>query len=158
MATRPAPEPTVAAPRRKWPFAVAGLAVLLLAGGLAYVFVLGGPSVHAAARPPPVKPVFIPVEPLTVNLLADGRPRFLHLGISLRTEDEAARERVAEAMPELRSRLLLMLSNRDPASLATPADKMRLAEEIRRELDRPIGAGLPPQGIRGIGFSAFVVQ
>lgn len=130
---------------------------LLAAGGGAY-YVLGATPARAAAPKPPRKPLFVGVEALTVNLQSEGKPRFLHLGLSLKVNDEASRDRVAQAMPELRSRLLLLLSNRDPAALATPADKARLAEEIRTELNRPIGAGLPPQDIAAVGFSAFVVQ
>lgn len=130
---------------------------LLAAGGASYYF-LGTGRARAATAPKPRQPLFVGIEPLTVNLLSEGKPRFLHLGVSLQVNDEAARERISQAMPELRSRLLLLLSNRDPAGLATPADKMRLADEIRSALDRPVRTGLPSQGIAAVGFSAFVVQ
>ena len=104
------------------------------------------------------KPIFVTLEPITVNLQAEGRNRFLHVGMSLKVRDEKAKAQVMEFMPELRSRALLMLSNRQPDSLVSTEDKSRLAGEILAELSRPLGDSLPPQGITSVSFSAFVVQ
>lgn len=104
------------------------------------------------------KPIFITMEPLTVNLLAEGRPRFLHVGMSLKVRDEKAKAQVMEFMPELRSRALMLMSNRQPDSMMTAEDKTRLAGEIQTELNRPLSEGLPPQAVYGVSFNAFVVQ
>lgn len=163
MATpsQPAPAaPGAPAPVRRSRRIVLALAVLstLAAGGGAAVFVMRGNAVLAAPAPKPVKPIFVTLEPLTVNVLPDARQRFLHVGLTLKVNDEKAQARVNEAMPELRSRLLLLLSNRDPAGLASLEDKLALADQIRTELNRPVAKGLPPQGIEGVGFTAFVLQ
>ena len=49
-------------------------------------------------------------------------------------------------MPELRSRTLMLLSNRTADSLVSPDDKSKLAEEIRSELNRPLNDDLPDAG------------
>lgn len=128
------------------------------AAGGATFFVLRGNAVQAAPAPKPVKPIFVTLEPLTVNVLPDARQRFLHVGVTLKVNDEKAQARINEAMPELRSRLLLLLSNRDPAGLASLQDKLALAEQIKNELNRPVANGLPAQGIQDVGFTAFVLQ
>lgn len=110
------------------------------------------------ARPLQDKPIFVTLEPLTVNMQTEGRSRFLHVGMSLKVRDERAKAQVVEFMPELRSRALLLLSNRQPDSLVTTDDKSRLADEVLAELNRPLGAALPPQGITGVSFNTFVVQ
>lgn len=112
------------------------------------------PKEAAAAE----KPIFISMEPLTVNLQTEGRPRFLHVGMSLKVRDEKAKAQVMEFMPELRSRALMLMSNRQPEGLMTADDKTRLAGEIQTELNRPLSDGLPPQAISGVSFNAFVVQ
>lgn len=161
MATSPQP-PTQAAPvaasrfPRKTMLVALAFSLLAAAGGS--FFLLRGGSVQAAAAPGPVKPVFVNLEPLTVNLRSEGKPRFLHVGVSLKVGNEKAQARINESMPELRSRLLLLLSNRDPATLATPEDKVSLADEILENLNRPLVSGLPPHGISGVGFNAFVIQ
>lgn len=147
------------APARSSRKIVLALAVLtaLAAGGGATFFILRGNAVQAAA-PMPVKPIFVTLEPLTVNLQPETRQRFLHVGVTLKVNDQKAQARVHEAMPELRSRLLLLLSNRDPATLSSLDDKLALAEQIKTELNRPLVKGLPAQGIDGVGFTAFVLQ
>lgn len=143
--------------RRRLPLIVLALAAIGALGGAAWHF-LPLAQAKAPQAPEPVKPIFVTIEPLTVNLHSDGKPRFLHVGVALRVNDEHEQARIAEAMPELRSRLLLLLSNREPDTLSTPAQKTALADEIRNELNRPLGPGLPPQRIAGIAFNAFVVQ
>ena len=138
---------------------IAGLAgPLAAAGGIFLLRERASAEPAAAAAPVPEKPIFVTLEPLTVNVQSEGRGRFLHVGMALKVRDEQAKARIVEFMPEIRSRVLLLLSNRPPESLVTTADKARLAEEIRVELSRPLGAGLPPQEIASVSFNTFVVQ
>ena len=104
------------------------------------------------------KPIFVALEPFTVNLQSEGRARFLHLGIALKVKDEKAKAQVVEFMPELRSRVVLLLSNRQPETLVAPEDKAKLAEEIRTAINAPLSADLQPQGVNGVSFNTFVVQ
>ncbi|MBO9515993.1 MAG: flagellar basal body-associated protein FliL [Variovorax sp.] len=130
---------------------------LLGVGAAGYMFLHGRSAPAEAAKPLPEKPIFVTLEPLTVNLQAEGR-KFLHIGMSLKVRDEAAKAQIVEFMPELRSRALLMLSNRAPDTLMSTEDKAKLAEEVRTELNRPLSDTLPPQGIASVSFNTFVVQ
>lgn len=146
-------------PASRWLIvALLTIAVLLALGFAGYVYSSVGNRAAAPAPAAPLKPIFVSIEPMTVNLQSEGRARFLHVGMALKVADEGSRAQVTEFMPELRSRTLLLLSNRQPDSLQTPQDKARLAEEIRAELNRPLSAGLPQQGITGVSFNTFVVQ
>src|SRR5690349_1411209 len=146
MATSPN-APTAAAPRSSK--LLIGLLIgvsLLAAGAVAYVFL--GPKAAAAhqaeaAKPPPEKPIFVALEPFTVNLQGEGRAKFLHVGMALKVRGEPSKAQITEFMPELRSRTLMLLSNRTADSLVSPDDKAKLAEEIRTELNRPLNADLP---------------
>ena len=131
---------------------------LLAAGAAAYIFV--GPRFTQAesAKPVPEKPIFVTLEPLTVNLQGEGRGKFLHVGMALRVRSEPSKAQIVEFMPELRSRALMLLSNRSADSLVSPEDKAKLAEEIRVELNRPLNSQLPEQGITSVAFNTFVVQ
>jgi flagellar FliL protein len=137
---------------------IAGASLCVAAAG-AYV-IRGGVLPAASATPkPPEKPIFVTLEPLTVNLHADSsKGRFLHIGVSLKVRDEQAQARVLESLPELRGRLLLLLSDRKPESLWSTTDKSALAGQIRDELDRPLTTGRTPHGITSVSFNAFVVQ
>lgn len=137
---------------------VALVGVLAAAGGYYFMTQREAAAPAAPAAAVPEKPIFVTLDPLTVNVRSDGRPRFLHVGMALKVRDEQTKARIVEFMPEVRSRLLLLLSNRPPESLVTTEDKARLAEEIRFELSRPLGAGVPPQEIASVSFNTFMVQ
>jgi flagellar protein FliL len=135
------------------------IAVSLCAlGGGGYALSRSNLFAREAAAPVPQKPIFVTLEPLTVNVQSEGRGRFLHIGMALKVRDEQAKAQLVEFMPELRSRLLLLLSNRQPESLLSTQDKARLAEEIRTELNKPLGPNLPAQDISSVSFNTFVVQ
>ena len=158
----PEPEPTPPRPSRLRLWLLIGVLVLVSIGAaLAYVYVLR----DGTAAAPPVaakiqeKPIFVLLEPMTVNLQSEGgRAKFVHLGVVLKVRDEKAKAQITEFMPELRSRILLLLSNREPDSLMSPEDKTRLTEEIRAEFNRPLTTGNPPQGVVSVSFNTFVVQ
>lgn len=160
MATSPN-APTAAAPRSSK--LLIGLLIgvsLLAAGAVAYVFVGPKAASHQAEapKPPPEKPIFVALEPFTVNLQGEGRAKFLHVGMALKVRGEPSKAQIVEFMPELRSRALMLLSNRTADSLVSPDDKSKLAEEIRTELNRPLNSDLPEQGITSVAFNTFVVQ
>jgi len=138
--------------------AFAAAAGLCLLAALIYFLSGNMPAASASAPPRAERPIFVTLEPLTVNLQTDSKERFLHVGVSLKVRDDEAQARIVESMPELRSRLLLLLSDRQPGQLSSPADKSRLAEQIRDELNRPLAAGQPAYGIVSVSFNAFVVQ
>jgi flagellar FliL protein len=139
--------------------AAAGICALAATATAAYVMMASPPVKTAqAATRLPEKPIFVTLEPLTVNLQVEGRGQFLHIGVALKVRDEKAGAQIVEFMPELRGRLVLLLSNRQPESLLSTEDKTRLAEEIRTALNLPLTPGLPPQGITSVSFNTFVVQ
>lgn len=167
MATTTAPTAAAAAPAApssrspKLLIAILSVVTLCALGGGGY-FYLAANKQHAEAAPvvkPPEKPIFLALEPLTVNLQqGEGRARFLHIGIALKMQDEKAKAQVVEFMPELRSRVLMLLSNRQPDSLLTTDDKSKLAAEILTALNVPVSKDMPPQGVSGVSFNTFVVQ
>lgn len=148
------------APKSSKPLLLAALlatGVLLAAGGGAAWYLSGRqPAAPAAPVTPP--PIFVVVEPITVNLQANGRGRFLHTGITLRVADADSQARMAQYQPELRSRILTLLANRDGESLLTAQDKDRLAAEILESVNRPFADTLPPQQVTNVMFTAFVLQ
>ncbi|HEX7864177.1 MAG TPA: flagellar basal body-associated protein FliL [Variovorax sp.] len=142
---------------------VVAVGLIAAAGAAAYVFLprfMGDAASTAAPAkaPVPEKPIFVMLEPLTVNLQSEGRSRFLQIGMALRVRDEHSKAQIVEFMPELRSRLLVLLSNRPPESLVTPEDKAKLADEIRKALNTPLTPETPELGISSVSFNIFVVQ
>lgn len=105
---------------------------------------------------PPAAPVFFALDTFTVNL--GDADRVLYLGITLRLKDEATRARLNEYLPEVRSRLLLLLSRQDATQLATDTGKQKLATAIKETLSTPLIAGHPKQDVTDVLYTAFILR
>jgi flagellar FliL protein len=97
---------------------------------------------------------------MTVNLISDDddSQHYLRIGLTLKIADDKMQARITEHMPELRSRILLDLSNKHPEDLSTVDGKRALADELKKVLDQPTDAGDPPLQIEDVLFTDFVVQ
>lgn len=149
----------VAAPKKnKLGLILIVLTAALVAAGAAYYFTRMQPAVKTVAAPIPETPIFVALDPFTVNLQAEDRDRFLHIGLTLKVADAKTQAQIVQYLPETRSRILSLLSNRDPNTLITADDKNLLAAEILKALNKPLASSQPPQHITNVLFTAFVVQ
>ena len=133
-----------------------GLAVAAMAGG-GYFF-MKNKSEPAHVEVKAEAPIFFPLEPFTVNLQPGGRNRFLHVAVTLKMADAASQAQMTQYLPEVRSRILSTLSNREAESLATPEDKARLSGEIMLSLGQSFGPNTPKQKIASVMFTTFMLQ
>lgn len=137
--------------------ALIALAAAAAAGGTYFLLAKHGPT-KPAAPPPPSPPVFFALEPMTVNLLSDDGQHYLRVGLTLKIADEKMQALLTEHMPELRSRILLDLSNKHPEELSTLEGKRTLAKELQTLIEQPTDAGMPPTKVQEVLFTEFVVQ
>ena len=145
------------------------LVTLLLgaAGGGAWFF-LGSqqaatpqrPGTAASAKRVSSKPpVFVALEPFTVNLQHDdGSPQYLQVGLSLKLDDDGLVDAIKLHMPEIRNRVLLLLSSKKASDISTLEGKKALSKELLREIARPLAAGGPVKGLESVLFTSFVIQ
>jgi flagellar FliL protein len=111
-----------------------------------------------APKPSPV-PVFFALEPMTVNLQSDdGEQHYLRIGLTLKLNDQPTQEHLTAHMPEIRSRVLLALSNKHPEELAPLDGKRALAKELAALIEQPTEAGSAPVHVDDVLFTEFVVQ
>lgn len=104
-------------------------------------------------------PVFTHIEPFTVNL-ADDRygSRLLYTGITLRVGNEQSKTIIEEHMPQVRSRLLILLSGKQANELTSTEGKEELAQAIISRLNVPLSENQPPLDLREVLFTEFIVQ
>jgi len=104
-------------------------------------------------------PVFTRIEPFTVNL-ADDRygSRLLYTGITLRVGNEQSKTIIEEHMPQVRSRLLILLSGKQANELTSTEGKEELAQAIISRLNVPFTENQPPLDLREVLFTEFIVQ
>lgn len=122
-----------------------------------------GPAPAVFVAPPATPaavpaPIFIPLEAFTVTLQGPDSERILHIGITLRAGDEQTRARIEKYMPEVRSRILMVLSSQSPAAAQTPQGKADMARAIVTAVNQPFSPLPDGQYISDALFTAFVVQ
>jgi flagellar FliL protein len=116
-------------------------------------------AASAAEALPPPAPLFFPLESMTVNLQSDdGQQHFLRIGLTLKLSDAKTQQELTDHMPELRSRILLALSNHHPDDLAPLDGKRALATELKSLIEEPTDKGAPPVHVDDVLFTEFVVQ
>ncbi len=136
---------------------IALVAVLLLGGGGAGWWMLQPKPAEAQAAkpPPPAPPVFVELETFTVNIAAD---HVLQTGITLQVKGAEDAEQLKLYMPQVKSRLLLLLSARDIEILRSPEGKVTMASDIATALRAPYVSGLAAPVISGVFLTSFVIQ
>jgi len=144
--------------RKKLIFVIVGVLALGIAAGAGWYFTKGSQG-EATKKAAPVKlaqPKFIPLEAFTVNLQRDGEgDQFLQIGITLEIDDPALEEKIKQAMPKIRSRILMLLSGKRASELVPISGKKQLAQEVLLEANTVLGfkpakaKGAAAQGMQG---------
>ncbi|PMR70500.1 flagellar basal body-associated protein FliL [Halomonas heilongjiangensis] len=104
-------------------------------------------------------PIFVKIDPFTVNLADDAYgSRLLYAGLSLKVGDDETREILEAHMPQVRSRLLMMFAGQQASELTGPASKQRLGDQVLAVLDPPMTDHQPELVIEDVLFTEFIVQ
>lgn len=160
MATKPPAKPAASAAKEETPVAappkskkmlIIGIVLLLIivVGGAGWYFSKGHAAAdahaEAAKAEPPHEAKFVPLgENFTVNLQREEGDQYLQAGITLKVMQPELEEKIKAAMPEIRSKLLFLLSSKKPSELQTIEGKKKLISEIIAETDGVLGLPVPP--------------
>ncbi len=119
--------------------AAAGVLVLGLVGGAGWYFMKG--SQHAEEPKAAVEelPTFVVLEPFTVNLQREESEQFLQIGITLKVSGMEMADKLHQRLPEIRSRLLFLLSSKRATELMPIEGKRKLAQDIIVECNTILG-------------------
>lgn len=153
---------------KKLIFIILGV-VLLLAGGIGgawfYFSKVAAPhgasdskSAGAAAVHDTKPPVFMSLEAFTVNLQVEEMQQFLQVTMTLQVADAAQEELIKTHLPQVRSRLLLLLSSKKSSEILTVEGKKKLAAEVLEQLKEPFSKHGPSPEVTDVFFTSFVVQ
>lgn len=153
-----APAPAPKAGKKKLIIIIVAAAVLVLsAGGAGAFFMLkkkpvaevsedgeAAPAkVEKAKFDPKAVPVFVPLDPFTVNLADRETERYAQVGITLEITEAKVGDQIKAFMPAIRNNILLTLADRTAGELMGRDGKKLLAERVRREASRALGYDVP---------------
>jgi flagellar FliL protein len=83
-------------------------------------------------------------ENFTVNLQREEGDQYLQAGVTLKILQPELEEQIKKTMPEIRSKLLFLLSSKYPSELQTVEGKKKLIAEIIAETDAVLGLAPAP--------------
>lgn len=121
---------------------------------------------HGKAKPP----VYVTLEPFTVNLAAEAADRYLQVGIDLKVAAPEVADKIKLHLPEVRNGILLILTAKRVDELGTLEGKNKLRTEIRDAVNKPIGMykpapegadpskWKPKKGAQDVLLTSFVIQ
>jgi len=139
------------------------VAVLAAAGGGGAWFMLkdGGdeaPTKQKKSAPKSGPPVYVTIEPFTVNLQPENGEQYLQLAFTLQVSGLEEVEVIKNNMPKVRSRLLLLLSSKKASDINTPEGKQQLSAEIMEQVRAPFDERGPQQDVTEVLFTSFIIQ
>jgi flagellar protein FliL len=159
--------PPPAKGKKKLIIIIAAVAALVLAGGGGAAFFLmkkkataeaeadseaaaadgesHAPAKAAAKHDPKALPVFVPLDPFTVNLADREAERYAQVGVTLEIEDAHLGDQIKSYMPAVRNNILMAISERTASELLGRDGKAQLAERIKRETSRALGYDVEPE-------------
>ena len=119
-------------------------------------------------------PTYMPIDNLVVNLADAGGDRFAQIGITFELADSHAADRLKNYLPNVRSAILLLVSQRTAEELLKREGKEKLAEDILGEASKPFGFGPDTEAkrnkkkakdgqaeenpVKRVLFSSFIIQ
>ncbi len=183
---KPAEEGAEAPPKKSKKLLIIIVAVVLLlviGGGAAAFFLLKGDDEHAdeeevAAetekhdkkkdkKKDEAPPVFLAMEPFTVNLVPETGDQYLQVILSVELEGAEAEPEVKASMPKIRNDVTLLLSSKKASELLPKEGKETLAIEIQDAINSAInppkknkrGELVAPDGpVHAVLFTSFIIQ
>lgn len=140
--------------------------VLLIGGGAAAFLLMGGDHAedgeHAAeeehAAVEHTDPVFVKLDTFTLNLNPEEGDRYLQVDITLNAGAQSDADTLDKYMPQVRNRVLLILTSKLPSEISDMEGKQALSEEITQQINEPYSEGSEPLTVTEAFFTSFVIQ
>ncbi|MEA5097556.1 MAG: flagellar basal body-associated protein FliL [Burkholderiaceae bacterium] len=126
-------------------------------GGAWYWFMIRGTDASVTQKKPD-PPVFISMEAFTVNLQPEGGEHYLQTTITLQVAEKADVDLFKLYTPQVRNRILLLLSSKKASEISSVEGKKKLAEEIVAAVNQPFTQDGKPQSASSVLFTSFIIQ
>lgn len=112
----------------------------------------------AENEPTSATPIFIALDPFIVNLQPSPVGKRMQIALTLQVTNEEQVEQFKLFMPEVRSRLLMLLSSKSGTEISTTEGKTALSNEIIEHLNQPFTGRKKQQHVTAVFFTSLVIQ
>lgn len=137
---------------------VAILAIGAGAGGAWFLLQGEQEDEYAPARPKKIPTAFKELDIFTVNLQPEERNQYLQVGLTVKIRDTDVSAEIDKKMPEIRNRILLLLTSKTATDISSLAGKQQLSSEIADEVRRTMDSDMLREEIMEVLFTSFVIQ
>jgi flagellar protein FliL len=119
-------------------------------------------------------PVFVKLDAFTVKLQTEQQEAYLQATPELRVLDSHLGDKIKQYTPEIRHKVLLILSGKKASDISTPQGVQRLANEMRvainniidpppprkkgKEPEEPSDQAGPDDSVQSVLFTSFIIQ
>jgi len=101
-----------------------------------------------------VAPTLVPLAPFLVNLTGDQGQRYLRLVAQVEVRGELSKDELEKHLPEVRNRLIFLLSSKTFADIGSTQGKYDLQAEITKNINETLDGPF----IKKTYFTEFIVQ
>ncbi|MCX7513146.1 flagellar basal body-associated FliL family protein [Frateuria hangzhouensis] len=102
---------------------------------------------------------FLPLDPaFVVNFRDDASMRYLQIGVTLMSHEQAALDTVKSVDPVVRNALVMLFSRQDYAMLTDPNGKQKLQAQALEAVRKIVAARTGKPGVDAVYFTSFVMQ
>ncbi len=101
---------------------------------------------------------FLDLDVFTVNLQPEDGSHYLQVGLTVKTLETKIDEEIKKQMPEIRNRILLLLSSKKPSEISTIIGKQELSADITHEIRESLDSRTSQQEVVDVLFTSFVIQ
>jgi flagellar protein FliL len=127
-------DPTVPAKSgSKMLIVIIAVLLVLMAAAAGWYFTRGKDNAEHAEEvkvAPPKTPIFVALEPYTVNLKREESDQYLQMGITLKVFENGIEAKIKSSQPEIRSKILQLLTTKTATELLSAEGKTKLVREI----------------------------
>lgn len=135
--------------------------VLVVAGAGGWYFTKGKQGESHAEEvkvAPPKTPIFVALEPFTVNLQRESTDQYLQLGLTLKVFELENETKIKTNLPEIRSKILQLLTTKTATELLTAEGKQKLIKDITVLSNATIGIVEAPVKVAVVSAASQVAE
>jgi len=103
------------------------------------------PAKAEVKHDPKAVPIFVPLDPFTVNLADKEAERYAQVGMTLEIADAKVGDQLKAFMPAIRHAILMVLADKTAGQLMDREGKLKMAQEVRREVSHVLGFDAPEE-------------
>ncbi len=137
---------------------IATIAIGAGAGGTWYAMKIMGDDESEPAKPKEKPTTFVDLDIFTVNLQPEVNSQYLQVGLTVKTRETSVVAEIKKQMPEIRNRILMLLSSKKATEISGVVGKQQLSQQIVDEIRQSLSKTELQEEVLEVLFTSFVIQ